>query len=140
MDRHTHTVSEALTGRLTTADGRAEVRARLIYEARDPYAITITIKDPAGVVQIWTVGRELLRSGLTAQVASPAGLDRIRLWTCVNSNGPVLMIALMSSFFAVLELRLPGVSAFLANTLDLVQPGDETEHVDLDTELIQLLG
>ena len=70
-------LSEVMAGSMTTADGTADVAVRLTYKPRDPHALIVTITDRAGVVQIWTIGRDLLLRGLIAQASRPAGRSRI---------------------------------------------------------------
>jgi Streptomyces sporulation and cell division protein, SsgA len=140
MHRQTHIPSEPMAGFMTTTDGRTAVAVRLIYKPADPYAITATITDPAGVIQIWRIGRDLLLSGLAAPESEPAGLDRLRVWASERPGGHSLMIAIFASFLAVLELDLAEVAAFLATTLDALPRGAEALHLDFDAELDQLVG
>lgn len=140
MHRQTHIPSEPMTGFITTTDGKTAVAVRLIYKPADPYAVTATITDPAGVIQIWRIGRDLMLAGLAAPESEPAGLDRLRVWARERPGGHVLMIAMMASFLAVLELDLAEVAAFLATTLDALPRGAEGLHLDLDAELDELVG
>ncbi|HEX6519912.1 MAG TPA: SsgA family sporulation/cell division regulator [Streptosporangiaceae bacterium] len=89
-------------------------------------------------MQIWTIGRDLLLRGLIAQASRPAGMDRIRLWTCQHDHGPSLMIVMMTSFVAFLELDPEKVADFAIATLQLVPQGEESGQLDLDAELERL--
>jgi Streptomyces sporulation and cell division protein, SsgA. len=138
MNSSVHMLSEVMAGSMTTADGTADVAVRLTYKPRDPHALTVTITDRAGVVLIWTIGRDLLLRGLIAQASRPAGVNRIRLWTCQHHDRPSLMIAMMTSFVAFLELDLENVAGFAIATLQLVPQGEEPGQLDLDAELERL--
>jgi sporulation and cell division protein SsgA len=98
--------------------------------------VTTTVR--AGVVLIWTIGRDLLLRGLIAQPSRPAGVNRIRLWTCQHHDRPSLMIAMMTSFVAFLELDLENVAGFAIATLQLMPQGEEPGQLDLDAELERL--
>ena len=138
MKSSAQTMSAFMAGSMIAADGTTDVTARLTYQPRDPYAITVTITDRTGAVQVWTIERDLLLSGLTAQASCPAGRHRVRLWTCQHHNGPSLMIAMMASFVAFLELNLEKVADFAIGTLQLVPQGQEPSQLNLDAELERL--
>ena len=65
-------------------------------------------------------------------------MDRIRLWTCQHDHGPSLMIVMMTSFVALLELDLEKVADFAIATLQLVPQGEESGQLGLDAELERL--
>ena len=115
MNSSVHMLSEVMAGSMTTADGTADVAVRLTYKPRD-----------------------LLLRGLIAQASRPAGMNRIRLWTCQHHDGPSLTIAMMASFVAFLELDLEKVADFAVATLQLVPQGEEPGQLDLDAELDRL--
>ena len=131
MNGSVHMLSEVMAGSMTTGDGAADVAVRLTYKPRDPHALIVTITERAGEVQIWTIGRDLLLSGLIAQPSRPAGMNRIRLWTCQHHDGP----SLMTSFVAFLELELQNVADFAIATLQLMPQGEEPGQLDIDAEL-----
>jgi len=124
-----------MAGFMTTADGTTDVTARLSYKPRDPDAIIVTITDRAGAVQIWTIGRDLLLGGLAAEGSCPAGVNRVRAWMCHHHSGPSLMIAMMTSFAAFLELDPERVADFAAGTLRQVPQGEESRRPNLDAGL-----
>ena len=138
MNSSAHMMSEVMAGSMTTADRTTDVTVRLTYKTRDPHALIVTITGRAGVVQIWTIGRDLLLRGLIAQASRPAGMDRVRLWTCQHHHGPTLMIVMMTNFVAFLELDLEKVADFAIATLQLVPQGEEPGQLDLDAELERL--
>ena len=138
MNSSAHMLPEVMAGSMTTADGTTDVTVRLTYKPRDPHALTVTITDRAGVVQIWTIGRDLLLRGLIAQASRPAGMGRVRLWTCQHGHGPSLMIVMMTSFVTFLELDLEKVADFAIATLQLVPHCEGSSRLDLDAELERL--
>ena len=138
MNSSVHMLSEVTAGAMTTADGTTDVAVRLTYKPRDPHALIVAITDRAGVVQIWTIGRDLLLRGLIAQASRPAGRSRIRLWTCQHHDRPSLMIAMMTSFVAFMELDLENVADFAIATLQLMPQGEEPGQLDLDAEMERL--
>jgi hypothetical protein len=135
MNKSARTTSVVMAGFMTTADGTTDVTARLSYKPRHPHVIIVTITDRAGAVQIWTIGRDLLLGGLAAQGSCPAGVDRVRAWMCQHDSGPSLMIAMMTSFAAFLELDLERIADFTAGTLRQVPQGEESRHLNLDVRL-----
>jgi membrane-bound lytic murein transglycosylase len=137
MNSSVHMLSEVVAGFMTTADGTADVAVRLTYKPRDPHVLIVTITERAGVVH-WTIGRDLLLRGLIAQASRPAGMSRIRVWTCQHHDRPSLMIAMMTSFVAFLELDLENVADFAIATLQLMPQGEEPGQLDLDAELERL--
>ena len=72
------------------------------------------------------------------QYVDGLGMDRIRLWTCQHDHGPSLMIVMMTSFVALLELDLEKVADFAIATLQLVPQGEESGQLGLDAELERL--
>ena len=140
MNSSAHLLSEVMTGSMTTTDGTTDVAVRLTYKPRDPHALIVTITDRAGVVQIWTIGRDLLLGGLIARASCPAGMGQIRLWTCQSRSGPSLIIARMTNFAAFLELDLKEVADFVMGTLELVPHNEEFRQLNLDAELGWLIA
>ena len=140
MNSSAHLLSEVMTGSMTTTDGTTDVAVRLTYKPRDPHALIVTITDRAGVVQIWTIGRDLLLGGLIARASCPAGMGQIRLWTCQSRSGPSLIIARMTSFAAFLEVDLKEVADFVMGTLELVPQDEEFSQLNLDAELGRLIA
>jgi Streptomyces sporulation and cell division protein, SsgA len=138
MPSEPQAISQQLAGYITTTEGSTGVCARLTYYGRDPYAITVTITDVAGVVQIWRVSRELITRAEDADESCPAGLDRIRLWTRPDPGHATLVIGMTASFLAVLELDLEPVIKFMSRTLELVPSGRESAYLDPDAELAEL--
>jgi hypothetical protein len=56
-----------MTGLLASPYSPWAVTARLISERYDPFTVTAVIRRLNGGVRIWTIGRDLLLTGLTTR-------------------------------------------------------------------------
>jgi hypothetical protein len=108
------------------------VPAHLAYDASDPYAVRATFLAGDDSVE-WVFARDLLASG----VSRPTGDGDVH----VSPDGPeVILISLASpDGRAVLAAPSAEVSGFVARTYELVPPGDEWRHVDVDAAISRLL-
>jgi hypothetical protein len=112
------------------------VRAQLEYDAADPYAVRVSFHTGSGEAVQWTFGRQLLTGGVT----SPTGYGDVRTWPATTERGPVVCLSLRSpSGSALFELPVPDLVEFLTMTYAAVPTGTESQHVDVETELAQLL-
>jgi hypothetical protein len=115
------------------------VRADLSYDARDPYALTVSFhtgSGPTADVVEWTFARQLLTDGVTA----PAGQGDVRVWPGTTEGSPVVCLSLSSpSGKALFEVPVPELVEFLTMTYTAVPTGTESQHVDVDAELALLL-
>ncbi|SER31550.1 Streptomyces sporulation and cell division protein, SsgA [Lentzea xinjiangensis] len=107
----------------------APVETEFIYQADDPFAVTMRFHS-GGAVATWVVGRALLAEGLS----SPAGDGDVRL----RPVGRSLLLELISDQH-VTVFRLPAskLRKFLDATYRLVAPG--TERFDADAFLSTVL-
>ena len=112
------------------------VRASMSYDARDPYAVRVAFHTGTGDAVQWTLGRQLLTDGVTA----PSGDGDVRTWPATSDLGPVVCLALSSpSGSALFEVPVPELVEFLTMTYAAVPTGAESDHVDVDAELAELL-
>ena len=115
------------------------VTAGLSYDAADPYAVTVGFHTGAGAsadVVEWTFARQLLTDG----VGAPVGQGDVQVWPCSREAEPVVCLSLSSpSGKALFEVPVPELVEFLTMTYAAVPTGSESEHVDLDGELMSLL-
>lgn len=121
-------------------DGAGQVLsldAVLGYAAGDPYAVTTTFRTPAGDV-VWTFARELLIRGLT----SPAGDGDVHVWPCLDSGGNAVVIVELNSPDGELLVQVPTkeLYRFVNRTLAAVPVGSESDHLDLDQLIGQLMA
>ncbi len=143
LDRH-HLVSPTLrtasrTVRMELLDGQEpglKVEAELVYDAQDPYAVTIVFDTVRGPVR-WMLARELLSQGWL----EPSGDGDVHVWPCLSSAGcAVTMIELCSpTGDVVLQADTGDVLAFLGESRAVVEPGAESQHLDVDGAIRALL-
>jgi hypothetical protein len=105
--------------------------ASLFYTRRDPYAIRIEFRADEHVE--WVFARDLLAMGMVDR----EGPGDVTVWP---SAGEVLNIELSSPFGrAHFEAPIARISDFLRQTYQLVPAGEESEHIDFDGGLDDLL-
>jgi Streptomyces sporulation and cell division protein, SsgA len=114
--------------------------ASLYYSKEDPYAIRIAFHVGLDEPVEWIFARDLLSAG----IESEEGLGDVKVWPSAGSHGglpgTVLNIELSSPFGqALFEAPVKDVSDFLRRTYQIVSAGEETDHVDVETELANLL-
>jgi hypothetical protein len=109
------------------------VAAHLRFDARDPFAVSISFEAGGHDRIEWTFARELLDQGLWAEI----GDGDVRVWP---RAGAVFLALGSPSGKAVLETRRPAVADFLARIERIVPVGHEAGFCDLDSELEGLLS
>ncbi|MEU9602640.1 SsgA family sporulation/cell division regulator [Streptomyces sp. NPDC048109] len=117
-------------------DLRVFVPVRLYYRNTDPYAVQFSFDVTPDHVVRWTFARELLDQGLTA----PAGIGDVKITPIGPHQNRHLRIELESpDGYARLEGPAASVKAWLAKTFEVVPAGRESESVDIDSFLDELL-
>lgn len=116
------------------------VAARLCYSRQDPYAIRITFHVELDQPVEWMFARDLLATGTEGR----KGLGDITFWPSAGSAdgapGGVLNIALSSPFGkAHFAASAREISDFLRRTYQIVPAGEESQHIDIEAELNDLL-
>ncbi len=114
--------------------------ASLYYSKEDPYAIRIAFHVGLDEPVEWIFARELLPSGS----GGGGGLGDVVVWPATSAAdgkpGNVLNIELSSPFGqAHFEAPIKEISDFLKRTYAIVPAGDETDFVDVDSELNELI-
>jgi hypothetical protein len=116
--------------------GAVPLVASMCYSADDPYAIRMSFHVGADEPVEWIFARELLAAGLEG----PAGEGDVQVWPSEDRGLEVLNLALSSPFGeAHFEAPRSATSAFLSRTFDMIASGAESEFLDVDTELDELL-
>lgn len=116
--------------------------ASLFYSGDDPYAIRIAFHVGLDEPVEWIFARDLLAAGLKSR----EGLGDVQVWPseAIGSDDDaqeVLNIELSSPFGqAHFEAPIKEISDFLRRTYRCVQPGKESDFVDVGAELDDLLG
>lgn len=110
----------------------ARIPAELSYRPSDPFAVTVTFRDPSGPIP-WTFARELLAEGLY----EPVGEGDVHVWPCLSNSGEAtVMIELASAEGGVLvQVSSRQLTRFVVDTLAVVPRGREFERYDVDTAL-----
>jgi hypothetical protein len=114
--------------------------ASLYYSKEDPYAIRIAFHVGLDEPVEWIFARELLSSGIEGR----EGLGDVVVWPAASAAdgkpGNVLNIELSSPFGqAHFEAPIKEVSDFLKRTYTIVPAGDETDFVNVESELAELI-
>lgn len=126
---------------LVVPDGGAlPVKASLSYETTDPYAVHVIFHaglDEPGAEVSWSFARQLLANGMN----EPSGMGDVRVWPWHSSQGAVTALALSSpDGHAMFEIPRASLESFLERTYAEVPAGEESDHLDIDAALVQLLG
>lgn len=129
-------VEVAVELRLLITDADAvSIPVALKYSKTDPYAVTVAFGGDGLSVQ-WVFGRDLLTDGQK----QPVGVGDVRVWPGARRDDDTLFISLSSpDGQAVLQAKIADIRGFLNQTYDVIRPGEETKHVDLDAGLAHLL-
>ena len=149
MPHHPDPTSGHLTGPVTvlvsevrmvclevSGDRGCEVPVSLTYDPQDPYAVALVFHTAEGDVT-WMVARELLVVG----AGSPAGDGDVMVWPALTPDleDAVVLRLQAPGGRLVLRLGMAELDDFLARTLALVPWGTESEHLDLDALVADLL-
>lgn len=131
------TVTSELELRLVMGGDRtALVPCRLSYAAESPYELQAEFRTVDGLVT-WVFARDLVRSGLDR----PVGDGDVVVWPSRGTSTEVICLALSSpSGRALLEADRAAVAEFVQRTDAVVAPGSESDRLDLDGLIEQLLA
>jgi len=137
MNSSSTTVSAELGLRLVVPDRTTvPLLARMEYAAEDPYAIRMAFYVGNDEPVEWIFARDLLTVGIVRRV----GDGDVQVWPHPQDSENTLNLSLSSPFGdALFEAPLNPMADFLHRTYEIVPAGREPEHVDMDTELQNLL-
>jgi len=127
------TVTQSVTLELIDSTGAATpIEAELHYDPRDPYAVTTVFMTGSSQVR-WTFGRDLLTEGLY----EPSGDGDVHVWPCLDSAGRAVVIIELCSpdGEALVQAKTGDLSTFVERMSQLVEPGTESAHVDVDATI-----
>ena len=133
------TPTRLVDGRLLLSDNCSiDIWTRLHYDAQEPYAVTVTfLLDEAHEVE-WVLARDLLGNGLHGRAGE--GDVMLRPIPVAISTEVELMLLAVTGAHARVTLPAEAVAAFLRASHHVVPPGAETEHLNLETTISQLLS
>lgn len=110
--------------------------ADLAYTADDPYAIRISFHVADDEPVEWIFARELFTVGIVRRV----GDGDVSVWPDRNGGDRTLGLRLSSPFGqATFEIPLTPVADFLHRTYAIVPAGRESDFVDLEAEIDEML-
>ena len=131
-------VSSLLPVRLLSGVGEdTPLDALLVYDAADPFAVSMVFDTGTEEPVRWTFARDLLRDGLDRRV----GEGDLIIWPAMDHVGePALNLRLCSpDGDALLEARADVIATFVARTERLVRFGEEELLTDIDATLQAIL-
>ena len=90
----------------------------------------------AGAV-VWVFGRDLLLGGLGV----PTGVGDVHVWPSLDGLGRAVVLVELCppSGAALVQLRSTELARFVDRMVELVGPGNESEHLDVDAGIAALL-
>ena len=134
---HQGTTSRIELGLMVDGQCTLPVPSTFRYLPAQPFAVHLQMTSGVEVIE-WTFSRDLLTQGLER----PAGLGDVRVHPCTAQDGTqVVMLELSSpNGRAVLQVPAGELAQFLAATYCSVPVGSETEHLDVDAALAELLA
>jgi hypothetical protein len=130
-------VSQAVTLELIDSTGASTpLEAELQYDPRDPYAVTTVFMTGRSQVR-WTFGRDLLAAGLY----EPSGDGDVHVWPCLDADGHAVVIIELCSpdGEALVQAKTGDLQAFVERMTKSVQPGSESDYLDLDAAINAIL-
>lgn len=138
MHRNTTTVTHDVTIECVDPDGHhGLVEASFNYDPDEPFSVTVLFS--SGDEQVpWTFARDLLEVGRSA----PTGEGDVAVCPGLDEEGRAVTVLVLrgpeGSFVAMVRTR--DLEAFLDLAYAVVPAGREHHHLDLDRELVALLG
>jgi hypothetical protein len=116
--------------------GAVPLVASLAYSVGDPYAIRMAFHVGTDDPVEWIFSRDLLSAGL----GGPTGEGDVQVWPGEIHGIAVLNLALSSPFGqAHFEAPMISIADFLNRTYSLIAAGRESDFINIDGELDELL-
>lgn len=131
-------ITEAMYMEFVDTEGiSSPLEASFEYDAVDPYAISILFKGEPVPVR-WTFARDLLIEGFY----EPSGDGDVHVWPCLSADGNAVVILELNSPSGEVLIQVSSrvLSAFIQRMLAIVPQGGETDLLDFDDELTELLS
>jgi hypothetical protein len=117
-------------------ENRVSLPATLVYDVRDPFAVSATFSTGDGDIT-WVFARDLLRDGLVDAV----GEGDIVIRPAHPSRGSLVLLTLSSpSGSARLEGDRDMLREFVNEIFDVLPEGDEWQHIQVDRVIDELLA
>ena len=136
-----HTVEAELIGSddlstLLGAELHYDAPIHTVLLASSAYAVTMVLTGAAGPV-VWVFGRDLLLGGL----GEPTGDGDVHVWPSLDGLGRAVVLVELCppSGAALVQLRSTELARFVDRMVELVAPGNESDHLDVDAGIAALL-
>ncbi|MFF5991427.1 SsgA family sporulation/cell division regulator [Prauserella flavalba] len=109
--------------------------SRLSYAADEPFTVALAFRIEPGEWVEWEFARDLLLDGIT----EPTGIGDVRVRPDLATHEDYLVLELESpDGYAVVEIDIEDVRRFTEATVEIVPPGTESGHLDLDALIAHL--
>ncbi|MDX2407367.1 SsgA family sporulation/cell division regulator [Streptomyces microflavus] len=109
------------------------VPAEFRYRTTDPYAVEAIFHTGQSEHPTWVLGREIITAGMRTH----AGAGDVKVWPSMSSGTKTICISLSSpEGTALLEAPRAALQSFLRRTNQLIPPGTENEHINLDVDKV----
>ncbi len=130
-------VRRPLTGILLGPDSDTALDLELRYDPQSPYAVEAKFAVDATPVS-WVFARDLLAFGQD----QPVGRGDVHVRPILDETGRAAVLLELQSpdGLALVELPAREVRRFVATTADVVAPGTESRHLDVDAALRAVLA
>lgn len=140
MDDHlekTHLSARVALEFVESEGESAMLDADFRFNPADPYAVT-AIFHSTGPVVTWTFGRDLLIDG----IYEPTGDGDVHVWPCLDRNGSAVVVLELCAPEGHVLVQTPSrpLTEFVAQMLDIVPRGAESDWVDMTAALTALLA
>lgn len=122
---------------LVDSDEGQPMPAELIYNPSDPFAVSLLLGDVDDAA-VWCFSRELLSGGLH----EPTGDGDVHVWPFVDGHGSSIILIELSSpdGVAILQADTREINGFLTMSHEVVAPGEESAHSDIDAVIAAILA
>ena len=111
------------------------VVTRWTYSASDPFALTLAVRARQDRWVEWLLARDLVVDGLTRRV----GEGDVRLRPRLVQGYDIVEIEICShDGRAVLEIDRDLLREFVDLTFDVVAPGEEADHMNIEEEIARI--
>lgn len=111
--------------------------AELRYDSADPYAVCLSVGSVSTGTVDWVFARSLLAEGLVR----PAGVGDVLLVPWHPRRPTAVRVVVRSAAgAAALDLAASAAGAFLERTDEVVPPGTEGLHIDLERVVAELVA
>jgi hypothetical protein len=123
--------------RIDDAGNAAPMLVTFRYDARDPYAVTLSFATAEPCVT-WTFARDLLLHG----IHRPTGDGDVHIFPSIETSGEaVILLELVGpDGEALVKVRTCDLEPFLHLMRETVPPGTEQAHLDVDEAVAALLS